>query len=132
MKKLVLFLLLGILYCNSSYSQKYFGKSYPETQVIDQYFDDLDVKKSFTVMGTAELDQGFRSLEKCQDKLVDLARKKGADGIIFVLEEEVYGSSTSGGATVNEKKNNKTTASTNSSTVDLKKKTIKAKLIKYE
>lgn len=132
MKKLVLSLLLGFLICNISYSQKYFGKSYPQTQVIDQYFEDSDVKKSFTVMGTAELDQGFRSLEKCQDKLVDLARKKGADGIIFVLEEEIYGSSTSGGATVNEKKNNKTTASTNSSTVDLKQKTIKAKLIKYE
>lgn len=132
MKKLVFFLLLGILYCNSSYSQKYFGKSYPETQVIDQYFDDGDVKKSYILMGTAELDQGFRSLEKCQDKLVNFARKKGADGVIFVVEEEIYGSSTSGGVTVNEKKKGKTRASTSSSTVDLKKKTIKAKLIKYD
>jgi hypothetical protein len=132
MKKLVLIQLLVFLICNSSYSQKYFGKSYTQTQSVHEYFDELDVKKSYTVMGTAELDQGFRSLEKCQQKLVDLAKKKGADGIIFVLEEEVYGSSTSGGATVNEKKNNKTRATTSSATVDLKKKTIKAKLIKYE
>ena len=83
-------------------------------------------------MGTAELDQGFRSLEKCQEKLVNLARKKGADGVIYFIEEDVYGSSTSGSATLNEKKKSKTTATSNSSTVELTKKTITAKLIKYE
>lgn len=132
MKKIVLLLLLGFLFCNTSYAQKYFGKSYPQTQSVDAYFDESNIKNDYHVMGLAELDQGFRSLEKCQEKLISLAKKKGADGIIFFIEKEVYGTSTSGGATLNEKKKNKTTASANSSTVELTKKTITAKLIKYD
>ncbi|MFC6101674.1 hypothetical protein [Olivibacter domesticus] len=131
MKKIVLIFLLGFLIINKTYAQKYFGKSYPSTQNVDEYFDSADVKKSHTVMGKTELAQGFRSLEKSQQKIIDLAKKKGADGVIFSIEEEVYGTASSSGGSVNNKKKNKTTVSSSSTTTDLKQKKILATFIKY-
>lgn len=125
-------MLFGLLVLNKVQAQKYFGKSYERTNIVDDYYDKDDVKKTYTVMGKAELDQGFRSLEKCQDKIIDLAKKKGADGVIFSIDEEIYGTSTSSGGSVNEKKEKKTTATSSSATVDLKQKTIKATFIKYD
>lgn len=132
MKRSVLFLLLGFLLINTTHAQKYFGKSYPQTQIVDEYFDDADVKKSYSVMGKTELLQGFRTIEKSQQKIIDLAKNKGADGVIFNIQDEVYGSSTSGGATINDKKKDKTTASSSSTTVDLSQKKIVATFIKYD
>jgi hypothetical protein len=83
-------------------------------------------------MRKAELSQGFRSLEKAQEKIIMLAKQKGADGVIFSIEEEVYGTSSSGGVIVNEKKKEKTTASSNSTTTDMKRKKISATFVKYD
>ena len=132
MKKSILVLLVAILAFNTAYAQKYFGKIYPATQVIDEYFDAADVLKEHTVMGKTELDKGFRSLEKTQAKIIDLARKKGADGVIFSMEEEVFATSTSNGGVINQKKEKKTTVSSNSTTTNLKEKKIKATFIKYK
>jgi hypothetical protein len=132
MKKSILFLLFGMLAFNTTYAQKYFGKTYPPTQMIDEYFDVADVNKEHTVMGKTELDKGFRSLEKTQAKIIDLARKKGADGVIFSMEEEVYGTSTSAGGSITQKKEKKATVSSNSTTMDLKEKKIRATFIKYK
>ena len=131
MKKSILILLFGILSFNTTYAQKYFGKTYPATQKVDEYFDIADVKKEYSIMGKTELDKGFRSLEKTQAKIIDLARKKGADGVVFSMEEEVFATSTSGGGSINQKKDNKATVSSNSTTTNLKEKKIKATFIKY-
>jgi len=131
MKKSILILLFGILVFKTAHAQKYFGKTYPSTQVIDEYYDIADVTKEHTVMGKTELDKGFRSLEKTQAKIIELARKKGADGVIFTMEEEVFATSTSGGAVVNRKKEKKTTVTNNSTTMDLKEKKVRATFIKY-
>ncbi len=132
MKRSILFLLFGMLAFNTTYAQKYFGKTYQPTQMIDEYFDVADVEKVHTVMGKTELDKGFRSLEKTQAKIIDLARKKGADGVVFSMEEEVYATSTSGGGSINQKKDKKATVSSNSTTMDLKEKKIRATFIKYK
>lgn len=132
MKKTVMFLLLGFALLNSAHAQKYFGKSYERTQIVDEYYDGADVKRAYTVMGKAELDQGFRSLEKSQQKILDLARNKGADGVIFSIVEEIYGSSTSSGGNIDTRKKNKTRATGSSATVDMTKKTILATFIKYD
>jgi len=131
MKKSILILLFAMLVINTTYAQKYFGKSYTPTQNVDEYFDIADVTKGHTVMGKTELDKGFRSLEKTQAKIIELAKKKGADGVVFSMEEEVFGKSTSTGGSVNQKKEKKTTVSGSSTTVDLKEKKIKATFIKY-
>ena len=132
MKKSILILLFAMLVINTTYAQKYFGKSYTPTQNVDEYFDIADVTKGHTVMGKTELDKGFRSLEKTQAKIIELAKKKGADGVIFSMEEEVYATSTSGGGVINKKKEKKTTVSSNSTTMDLKEKKIRATFIKYK
>lgn len=132
MKKLILIFLFGILFFNVTYAQKYFGKSYPATQNVEQFFDTADVTKQHTVMGKTELAKGFRSLEKTQEKIIELAKQKGADGVIFSMEEEVYATTTSGGGTVNQKKDKKATVSANSTTTDLKQQKIKATFIKYK
>lgn len=121
-----------MLFFNATYAQKYFGKTYPPTQIIDEYFDVDDVTRGHIVMGKTELDKGFRSLEKTQAKIIDLARKKGADGVIFSMEEEVYATSTSGGGTITQNKEKKATVSSNSTTMDLKEKKIRATFIKYK
>lgn len=131
MKKIVLFLLIGFLTASTLRAQKYFGKSFPSTQRVDEYYDEVDIKRPFTVMGKAEMDQGFRSLEKTQKKIIELAKKKGADAIIFYMEEENYGTSTSSGGSISEKKK-KTTATSSSNTVALTKKVIRATFIKYD
>ena len=132
MKKTILIILLAALAFNNGFAQKYFGKSYTPTQNVDEYFDAEDVTKPHTVMGKTDLDKGFRSLEKTQAKILALARQKGADGVIFSMEEEVYATSSSGGGTVNQKKDKHATVSSNSTTTDLKQKKIRATFIKYK
>ncbi len=132
MKKTILILVFGILFCTVMNAQKYFGKSYPATDIVDEYFESSDVKKPYTVMGKAELFQGFRSLEKSRQKVVELAKEKGADGVIFSIEEDIYGTSSSGGEIVNKKKKEKIATSSNTTTTEMKRKKINATLIKYE
>lgn len=132
MKTSILILVFGILSFNTSFAQKYFGKTYPATQNVDEYFDAADVTKAHTVMGKTELGKGFRSLEKTQAKIVELAKQKGADGVIFSMEEEVFATSTSNGGTINTKKENKATVTSNSTTSNLKEKKIRATFIKYK
>lgn len=131
MRQTILILVFSIFIFNTAKAQKYFGKIYPATQKVDEYYDSNDVKKTYIVMGNTELLKGFRSLEKSQQKILELAKEKGADGVIFSIEEGVYGSSTSNSATLNDKKKNKTTATSSGTTVDLKQQKIKAIFIKY-
>jgi hypothetical protein len=79
-------------------------------------------------MGRAELLKGFRSLEKAQQKIIKLAKQKGADGVIFSIEEEIYATSSSSGVNVNGKKKEKVTASSNTTTTNMKQTKIKATL----
>ena len=132
MKKTIVILCIGIFFLNTTHAQKYFGKSYPATKTVDEYFDSSDVEKAYSVMGKAEMLQGFRSLDKAKQKIIELAKQKGADGVILSLEEEIYGTSSSSGATVNGKKKEKTTASSNTTTTDMKRKKISATFVKYD
>jgi len=64
-------------------------------KMIDEYYNIGDIEKNYTVMGTTDLAQGFRSLGKVQKKIVDLARLTGADAVVFKMEEETVSNSTS-------------------------------------
>lgn len=132
MKKTVLIIVFATLAFTKGFAQKYFGKTYAPTQNVDEYFDAADVTKPHTVMGKTDLDKGFRSLEKTQAKILELARKKGADGVIFSMEEEVYATSNSGGGIISQKKDKQATISSNGTTTDLKQKKVRATFIKYK
>jgi hypothetical protein len=127
----ILILIFSILSFNGTYAQKYFGKSYSSTQVVDEYYESANIKKAYTIMGQTELTQGFRSLEKCQQNIIKLAKKTGADGVIFSIEEDVYGTSNSNSGSISNEKKNKTTISSSGSTVNLKQKIVRAVFIKY-
>lgn len=132
MKKSLLIVLMGFLFFNTTYAQKYFGKTYAPTQNIDEYYNIEDIEKNYTVMGTTDLGQGFRSLEKVQKKIIDLARLKGADAVVFKMEEETISNSTSNTGSVNNKKKDLTTFNSGSVTTDIKQKKVYATFIKYK
>ncbi|WP_293308361.1 hypothetical protein [Pedobacter sp. UBA5917] len=114
----------------SACATPYFGKTYTATQNVDVYLDAKDVKKTYEVMGTSDVDQGFSSLDKLQQKVIELGKTKGADGVIMKLDEEVTGSTKNDFGTVGTgKKNN--TYSGSSITTNTKVKKVKATFIKY-
>jgi hypothetical protein len=68
-------------------SVDYVGRSYPPTAAVDLYMSPADVTRPYQVMGqvSAQVDvipfvsQG----QQLQDKLLEAARQRGADGIIL-------------------------------------------------
>lgn len=132
MKKSILILLFGMFFLSKTYAQKYFGKTYTPTQTVEEFYAINDVTKPYTVMGKTELDKGFRSLEKTQAKIIELAKQKGADGVIFTMDEEVVATTSSGSGAVSTKKENKTTGYSSNTTTDIKEKKIRATFIKYK
>ena len=62
----------------------YYGRSYPETNNVDLYFREGDVTESHEIMGKATLEvSAKKNSDKVQAKLLERARKKGADALIF-------------------------------------------------
>jgi len=134
MKNLILILLAGILFLlliNSCSTPSYFGKTYVPTQNVDVYLDECDVKKEYEVMGTSDIKQGFNSLDKLQQKAIELGKTKGADGIIMKLTEEDTGAITNNFGNVKKgKKNDSYTGGT--ITTNTKVKKVQATFIKYK
>ena len=129
MKNSALIFLIGVLciaLVTSCNKPSYLGKTYSATQQVDIYMDANDVKGRYTTMGTSTYDQDFRSLDAMQEKVVEMGRAKGADGVIMQLGEEVALTQQSGSGTVNKNsKNNKNnTVTTSGTTVNIKKKKI--------
>lgn len=134
MKKSILFLLVAFFLFNNSYAQQYFGKTYAPTQNVDEYYDTADVEKPYTVMGTTELGEGLRTIKKVQEKIIKLAKAKGADGVVFKIAEEVISTSTSDIGTINnqDKSKKNTTISAGSVSTTNKQKKVYATFIKYK
>lgn len=133
MKKLKLIQLSVILFIallSACSTPKYFGKTYATTQNVDVYLETDDVKKSYTTMGTSEYEQDFKSIETMQQKLIEMGKAKGADGVIMKLTDEKVATQQSGGGVISTNKKN-STISTSSTTIDVKNKKLSATFIKY-
>ena len=62
----------------------YVGTSYLPTTHVDLYFSESDVEEDYVVMGRAIARAGTRiSTKRLQEKLLQEAREKGADGVII-------------------------------------------------
>jgi hypothetical protein len=115
----------------------YVGDEYPPTSHVDLFFDEDDVERDYKVMGhlVATADD-YVSTEKMQEKILEEAQKKGADGVIILnLERYQAGESTTYKETTDTKETKKGTQSTTTATTSTKvdeKKEIKATFIKYE
>ncbi len=128
-------LLLVPLLLAGCVSSDYVGKSYPPTTNVDIYFSEADIKNAFEVMGEIMVetdDSWLVNGEKMQEKLVDEAKKKGADGVILSgLEWRTTGEAVTSSSETKVKDDRvKTTSKAESSVKE--KKTLRAKLIKYK
>ncbi|MBY0436427.1 MAG: hypothetical protein K2U26_20220 [Cyclobacteriaceae bacterium] len=62
----------------------YYGRSYPATQTVDIFFRESDVVEPNEIMGKATLEvSAKKNSDKVQRKLMDRAKRKGADALIF-------------------------------------------------
>lgn len=88
MKNLIL--ILSVLFFFSSCSVlvnpvHYLGNDLPPTDYVDIYFNFGDVEKEFTVIGKLSNDAGATfSIEKVKEKMIEKARQKGGDAIVFL------------------------------------------------
>ncbi len=134
MKKILSFLTLIVLMM-SCVCTDYIGKTYPSTTHVDIFLSEADIKQEYEVMGeiTAESDDMmFTSAEKMQEKIVEKAKQKGADGIILSsLEKKTTGEETTNTAETNYSKD-RVKSKEKSETSVKERKELRAKLIKYK
>jgi len=81
------FILLLFLVASCSPKINYLGDTAPPTTQVDTYFDMGDVNKDYKVLGLLSAnnaDNSFLSLEDLKEKLIEEAKKRGADAILFL------------------------------------------------
>jgi hypothetical protein len=79
-------------------SVDYVGKSFDPTTSVDTYFSEKDIEKDYTVIGHAiGMGEFGASTDKIQEKLIEEARRKGADAVLITgLGHERFTSDESG------------------------------------
>ena len=79
LSSLSLLLIFTLISCSPSIY--YVGDRYPPTYIVDVYYSVKDIQRDYTIMGrmTRELFQE----EKEKKEMIEEAKRKGADGIIF-------------------------------------------------
>ena len=67
----------------------YLGDNYPPTVNVDVYYDDGDVEREYRVIGqlTGNNELGASSLDRIRDTMIEEARKRGADAILFLFAD---------------------------------------------
>ena len=85
MKKRQSLLLFGILLFSANCAEvNYIGQTYEPTDEVQIFFDEKLIEYEYTIIGQAiGTGSWFVSNGKIQDKLVQTARRKGADAIII-------------------------------------------------
>ncbi|MYB95817.1 hypothetical protein F4054_14950 [Candidatus Poribacteria bacterium] len=78
---LISMMTLFVSACGDDVDVDYLGDSYTPTSHVDVYFSEDDVTEGYLVMGHATADGG--DTEALQETLIEKARDRGADGIIF-------------------------------------------------
>ena len=77
-----LFLLIT-LFAVGCASVKYVGESFAPTTTVDVYFSEEDVEEAYVIMGDAVGSGQGRSYDKIQTKLIEEAKRKGADAVVI-------------------------------------------------
>jgi hypothetical protein len=115
----------------------YVGEEYPPTSHADLFFSMDDVERDYKIMGhVVATAQDIVGAGKMQKKIMEEARKKGADAVVILgMERYQSGESTSyneTSETKDTKKGSKTTTTATTSTSVQEKKEIKATFLKYK
>lgn len=121
-------------------SVDYVGQTYAPTAVVDLYFSPDDVKRPYTVMGEVSAQVEVLPFQKpgqqLQQKLMDEARRRGANGMILgpVTTREVAGTQQTTGQEHWKKKGKKSTGTyTETTTTSTEEQAeLRGTLIRYE
>lgn len=130
---LSLLLLLTLTGCMTT---DYVGTTYPSTTRVDLFFDEADIRHSYTVMGELRVEGDnhmFMRSEKMQRKLMEQARKRGADGILFApvaIRRAGETEQTSGTSHVDEQGREWLSSSTTATAQEIKE--LRGLLLKYD
>lgn len=114
----------------------YVGNTYPATTRVDLFFDKADIMNAYTVMGELRVEGDnhiFMRSEKLQRKLMEQARKRGADGILLSpVAIRVTGETeqTSGTRHVDERGGEWSSSSTTATAQEVKE--LRGLLLKYD
>jgi len=79
-KLLIICLMVFAISCTPKIS--YLGDTFAPSTDIKVYYDQGDIKREYKVMGLMTADS-FRSLESIKEEMIQSAKAKGADGILF-------------------------------------------------
>ena len=126
---------LSLLLLTGCMTVDYVGTTYPSTTQVDLFFDEADIEADYTVMGELRVEGDnhlFMRSEKMQRKLMEQARRRGADGILFApVAIRVTGETeeTTGTATVDEKGREWSSSSTTATAQEVKE--LRGLLLKY-
>ncbi len=85
--KNTIIVLLSFLVISCAPRVNYLGDEYAPTSHVDIFFDEVDIERNFKVMGLISANNSnntFNSLDKIKEKMVEEARMKGADAILFI------------------------------------------------
>jgi len=89
MKNLTLLLFVLILSACAP-RMHYLGDIFAPTEEIDVYYDEMDIKQDYKVMGQLSSDNHnntFINLDRMRENMIKEAKQKGADGILFLFHE---------------------------------------------
>jgi hypothetical protein len=77
-----LLILIVIICCSANVN--YVGKEFEPTTSVDVYFSEDEIEKEYTIIGHAIGSGGdFISNDQIKDKLIEVAKSKGADAILI-------------------------------------------------
>lgn len=133
MKKYIFYVLILYTLISCGISSTYIGKSYAPTTSVDVFLDPYDVPHEYEIMGRIEAEESlFGSIEQTQQKVEEIARKKGADALILegVIEKTSNPQTKTTVDTTKDVNGNESQTITTSQSIN-KWKSIRATFIKY-
>jgi hypothetical protein len=118
-------------------SVDYVGTSYAPTEAVDVVFSPDDVRRPYTVMGqaTAEVDvlPFVSSGQELQAKLVEEARRRGANGVILGgMTKHAVGATTQTMGQVDRRRKTDASYTETSTTTDDERAELTGTLIRYQ
>ncbi len=82
---------LAVLLLSSCFPKlSYMGDTYEPTEIVELYFDEIDIESDFKIIGIARQEIGLNKLETIQEAMLGKAKKVGADAILFIgISQEI-------------------------------------------
>lgn len=109
------------------------GREYAPTENVDIYFSLDDIEGDFEVMGELTGESGeYDDFEHMEDEMIEEAKRKGADAIVFEdMDTVTIGTTTTYFDDDTRKRGRHQRRHESAVTTDIRNKVIKAELVKY-